>query len=74
MNYFLYSIKDTCAGSFNEILIFQNDELAIRYFKNLCAESKIKNDLQLYKLGTYDNITGVITNNVEFLKGGAEND
>lgn len=52
MNYKLYSIKDVLSGNFTDILIFNNEEMAVRYFNGLCAESKIKDDLQLFCLGS----------------------
>lgn len=72
MKYGLYSVKDTVAGVFYDINIFQNNEVAIRYFRGLCSESKIKNDLQFYKLGEYDTTTGEIVSCVEFVLGGAD--
>lgn len=72
MKYYLYSVKDSLAGVFFDIQIFQNDEVALRYFRGLCSESKIKQDLQFYKLGEYDTVTGEIVSNVDFLLGGCD--
>ena len=72
MKYQLFSIKDVLSGAFNEILIFQNVELAKRYFQNLCAESKIKNDLQLFRLGEYDVETGITSTATDFIMSGSE--
>lgn len=72
MIYSIYSVKDVVSGSFTDILPFSNEAMAIRYFKGLCSESKIKNDLQLYKLGTYNIETGDIVSSVEFIAGGSE--
>lgn len=72
MVYLMFSIKDVLSGNFTEILLFNNKEMAVRYFNGLCAESKIKDDLQLFALGTYNTETGEIVSNVEFIKGGVD--
>ena len=54
IKYAIYSIKDVVTGNFSDIQAFVNRDQAIRYFKGLCAESKIKTDLQLFELGEYD--------------------
>lgn len=72
MNYKLFSIKDVLSGNFTDILIFNNEEMAVRYFNGLCAESKIKDDLQLFCLGEYNSQTGAIISDVKFIKGGAD--
>lgn len=68
----LYSIKDTLSGQFSQIVPLQNKEIAKRWFRQACQESKIKNDLQLFYLGSYDIETGVIESKVEFIIGGSE--
>ena len=74
MRYKLYSVKDTVSGNFSDIQIFNNDEVAKRWFFNLCAESKISRDLQLYYLGDYDVQTAIIIPSVEYIAGGADNE
>lgn len=73
MKYFLFSIKDVLSGNFSDILIFYNVEMAKRYFENLCKESKISKDLQLFCLGEFDIRTGEIQKAVEFICGGVDN-
>lgn len=72
IKYAIYSIKDVVTGNFSDIQAFVNRDQAIRYFKGLCAESKIKTDLQLFELGEYDIQTGEIVSKVEFILGGAD--
>lgn len=72
IKYAIYSIKDVVTGNFSDIQCFVNRDQAIRYFKGLCAESKIKTDLQLFELGEYDIQTGEIVSKVEFIIGGAD--
>lgn len=72
MKYKLFTIKDCLSGAFNEILIFQNIELAKRYFQNLCSESKIKNDLQLFCLGEYDVEKGITSTAIDFIMSGSD--
>lgn len=72
MIYKIFSIKDVVVGAFSDILIFPNTDVAKRYFKSLCAESKVKNDLQLFALGSYNSVTGEIESDVTFLMGGSD--
>ena len=72
ITYGIYSIKDTVTGNFSDIIIMVNEEAAKRYFMGLCQESKIKNDLQLYCLGSYNVETGEIESKVDFIVGGAD--
>lgn len=72
IKYLIYSIKDTITGNFSDIIPMVNEEAAKRYFNGLCQESKIKNDLQLFCLGSYDIETGEIESKVEFIIGGAD--
>lgn len=70
MKYQLFSVKDCCSSQFSEIKPFVNQGTAERWFKNLCAESKIAQDLQLYYLGEYDIQTGEIKPCCTFICGG----
>lgn len=72
MEYFIFSVKDVLSGSLTNLELFVNMEMAIRWFNGLCAESKIKDDLQLFCLGTYNTSTGQIVSSVEFVKGGVD--
>ena len=71
MNYEIYSVKDVVIGSFSDIKIMSNEAHATRWFKELCEQSKIKEDLQLYRLGVYSTETGCINSDVVFIVGGA---
>ena len=73
MNYKIFSIKDTVTGQFSKPELFVNDMHAVRWFDGICSESKIKGDLQLYLLGTFDIETGDIISEVKFVQGGMNN-
>lgn len=72
MKYFLFSVKDVLSGNLTGIELFANESLAVRWFNGLCQESKIKDDLQLFKLGEYDTQTGKIKSSVKFIKAGVD--
>lgn len=57
----LYTINDRVVGTFGQVLTYPNDETAIRAFRIYSQNNPdIKNDLVLYKLGSYDNETAKI--------------
>lgn len=65
MNMNIYAIKDT-KTQYKNVMILQNDAVALRTFKALADDphSEIHtyaDDMELWKLGTWDNITGQIT-------------
>lgn len=62
MIYDIYSIKDVVAGKFYDLMLFENEELAIRFFKQFASESKFAKDLQLFKVGEFDVKLGEIDN------------
>lgn len=73
----IYAVKDTIQGAFMQPFYLQNDEVAKRSFRQALNDdnsnwNKIALDLQLYKLGEYDDITGQILPNVEYLAQGAD--
>ncbi|UPW36501.1 nonstructural protein [Peromfec virus RodF8_36] len=73
----IYAIKDTIVGSFMNPFYLQNDEQAKRSFKLATNDeksdySKIKKDLQLFKIGTFDDESGIIENEITFLINGEE--
>ena len=72
MNLSIYSVKDVVANQFSDIKIFSNDELAKRWFTYTFCDSKIKQDLQLFYLGSYDILTGAIDPHVDFIMGGSD--
>lgn len=72
-NFILVCVKDTISGFFSEPKPFYNKAMALRWFKGLCQESKISNDLQLFSLGSFNSETGEIVSEVQFIEGGANN-
>lgn len=60
MKYNLYSVRDRLVG-FNAPFIMPNEEVAKRAFKQRIETDKNAEDLELYRLGTYDDDTGMIT-------------
>lgn len=74
MKFEIYSVKDVVSGQFTKLELFNNIDVAKRWYNGLLAESKIAKDLQLYKLGEYNVETGEIIASVEFVQGGAVNE
>lgn len=71
----IYAVKDTVAGAYMNPFYLNNDEVAKRSFKQACMDEnsqyhKIAKDLQLYRLGTFNDETGEIKAKVEFLASG----
>lgn len=65
MNMNIYAIKDT-KTQYKNVMILQNDAVAKRTFKMLANDRNSEiymyaDDMELWKLGTWDNITGQIT-------------
>lgn len=74
----IYSIKDTTIGSFMNPFYLQNDNVAIREFSNVIkyapAENNIKRnakDMELFCLGEFDEESGIIKSEINFLVNGA---
>lgn len=70
----IYSIRDMLV-EFHAPLVGVNDQQMIRDFGQYCLNKGEleRNDLQLYKIGEFDTITGhIISSEPEFLKGGNE--
>lgn len=72
MKYKIYAIKDTKIG-FMTPIYYPNDAVALRDVTN-AANSKEKNavsenieDKELWKLGEFDDQSGEITNDIEFI-------
>lgn len=69
---FIYAIKDVKVG-FMSPVIRDNDELMKRDFFNVFRDKTPNQfnmnpeDFELYRLGEYDQKTGAIVSNVEFL-------
>lgn len=56
----VYTIKDIVAQQTSDLKLFKNEELAKRWFNDILSESKISQDLQLYKVCDYDIDKGCI--------------
>lgn len=58
----LYAILDRVSGVFSAPFMQFNEATAIRYFNYICSNAEmVATDSVLYKLGTYDEMQGVIT-------------
>jgi hypothetical protein len=72
----IYAVKDVIIGSMMNPFYMHNDQQAIRSFEQaMKSESEIaKNakDLQLFKLGEFDDETGEIVSQVEYLVKGQD--
>lgn len=73
----VYAIKDTVVGAFLRPFTHVNDNSAIRDFASTVNDPKNDfmkqnhGDMSLYKIGTFDDATGELTCNVEFICSGA---
>lgn len=56
----MYTIYDRVGATYSDIKLFNNEALAVRWFKNFKVESKFGADLDLYYLGQYNLNTGEI--------------
>lgn len=75
----IYAIKDVIVGELMNPILMHNDEEAKRTFteainannpqSNICKNYK---DMQMFKLGEYDTITGEIKSDVNFLIAGID--
>ena len=71
----MYVIKDVVVGKFhtNQITMMNNDQEAIRALKQMGANVKPNDlaalDLQLWRVGSFDESTGLITDNIPELIG-----
>lgn len=75
--YYIYCIKDTKVGFMNPF-VQPNDAVAVREFANLVNSNGSSvvsvnyQDMELYKLGSYSQDTGVIESDVEYLVKGVD--
>lgn len=73
MIYKIYCIKDIVAGKFYDLMLFDNEELAIRFFSQFVSESKFSKDLYLFRLGEFDVKLGKIDSiDPEFVMSGGD--
>jgi len=71
----IYAVKDTVQGAFMQPFYLNNDDVAKRSFKLACEDEKgnyhaIAKDLQLFRLGSFNDESGEITPEQEFLMNG----
>jgi hypothetical protein len=59
----IISVKDTVADIFNDPRVEINAASAIRAFSQSVKESEMKDDFQLYQIGTFDTDNGMVTYN-----------
>ena len=59
MKYNLYAVRDRLVG-FNAPFIMPNEEVAKRAFKQRIEKDPNAEDLELYRVGNYDDDTGII--------------
>lgn len=57
----IYTYYDRVANSYGDLKLFTKQELAERSFDYELSKAPFGEDIELYKLGTYDIETGVIT-------------
>lgn len=72
----MYAMRDIKVG-YMEPMLQQNDEIAIRTFRAIITQdrqllSQYKYDIELWRIGDYNEITGDITPDKEFLIGGKD--
>lgn len=72
----VYAVKDTLVGFFPPV-VCNNDQAMIRQFSAAVVDensqlSKICSDVQLFKLGSFDDQTGDFTSDVVYLCKGAD--
>lgn len=73
MEYGIYSIQDTMIG-FNAPFIMKDDDVAKREYKNYLKNNPNAKDMRLFKLGTFNDESGVIKGIIPvMLEGGVDN-
>lgn len=58
---YIYCIFDKVSEEFGQPFVMKNDEMAKRAFVQYAGKSDIKNDIVLFKIGMFDNVSGVLT-------------
>lgn len=57
----MYTIYDSVAEIFNRPFVDHNDASATRAFERSLESNPNKNDYSLYRIGTYDDESGMVT-------------
>lgn len=72
-----YAIRDNLANSFLTPVLFDNENVAIRWFTDVVNSKDVNEviyhnpgDFELWKLGVFDNISGNIAANLDKLATG----
>lgn len=73
----LYSVKDTKLGKFAQPFCAPNDDIAKRMLTSTISAgnnniAEFPEDFQLFKLGKYEEETGTLESEVEFLANATE--
>lgn len=73
----VYSIRDRKSGIYGSPFYAVNDDCAVRDFDRIAtseANAFIADDLELYKVGIFDNDTGNMEclDSLEYMKGGVK--
>lgn len=73
-----YSIYDRVAEMYGPVVTMENDNVAIRSFKEGCKAGKEMSlhpeDLEIHRIGTFDDHTGTFTEDKEILERGEKNE
>lgn len=76
MTYSLYSILDAKSKTFTEPFASANDATALRVFANQVNHNDLMKDnakdFDMYRVGMFDNLTGIIANGKDFLASGKD--
>lgn len=62
----LYCVQDTLARICGDPVSALNDDVAVRYFADICARSPYSKDFVLLYLGEYDEESGLISAEKQF--------
>lgn len=63
----IFSIRDKVSGLYSKPLPFENEACAKRYFNNLIACNKAKDDYELYYIGEFSFETGDVKSSDKLL-------
>lgn len=72
-----YSIYDRVAEMYGTIVAMDGDKVAIRGFKEACKKGEFSmhpDDLELHRIGHFDDHTGTFTEDKEILERGEKNE
>ena len=78
MIYKMYAFKDTVIGQFMNPFYQQNDNVAVRTFTQAINDkqpnsiNQIKSDVQLYSVGSFNDVTGEVTADLRFIANGVD--